>query len=160
MRYAANTTRSDCGPIAIINILKWAGFQVTTKRHLPYLNEMCRPEGLGTSIRNLHKTLSHLKRRRFWFRYRPQAKIGAIDATLKKGGAVLLYYMSDPTQYHFTLIIQGDGDRYTVVNAFKGKTVATVSRSTIRKWGRVGHPATWHIFKYNNLEVVNGSSEQ
>lgn len=152
-RYCAQRSRSDCGPIVLINALKWAGVRVTLRDHLPYFNQVCRPEGMGTSLARFKQVLGEVKPGRFTSRYRDEPSLSETEAHLKSGGAVILFYDVGP-HFHFTLIIgrQGKGRTFLVVNGVPGKTVSRITRKTLKLWLRTSRPATWMINPYSSSE--------
>ena len=96
IRYATQIRESDCGPIALLNLLKWLGMRVTVREHHGHLCWMCNLiDGFGSSDSDLTRALSHLRRNNFSFKYRRKPKLKTILSHLKNGGAVILVYPNE-----------------------------------------------------------------
>lgn len=151
-RYCRQIGSSDCGPIAILNILKWAGLSVTLKEYLPYLNTVCRIDNFGTPLHRFNAMILKLRKNRFQARYRKQPRLDQIEKHLAQGGSVLIFYFNGQC-YHFSLIIGSNenGSRFTMVNESYGKTVSKVTRKTLKRFLRLGEPAAWLISKVQQI---------
>jgi hypothetical protein len=118
-RYVKQTDEFRCGPVAVINAVKWAGGNLT-KKDLPRLTKMCECTfSNGTKVRNLQKAL---KRYEKFFRITmlfdpPKARL---DKHLLQGHAAIMDYTDfwDKEAFlgHYILIVEKKDNYYTICN--------------------------------------------
>ncbi len=77
-----------CGPIAVMNVLKWVGYDVKYN-DLKYFKDMCECNIDGTRRNNFERTLGFF-RPDIKFYVRNIIKIGQIDKHLEKDGFIIL----------------------------------------------------------------------
>jgi len=103
-RYARQRNRYSCGPIAIINALKWAGKPASLAKYFDRFRRWCKcgyyerqiRQYVGTHRRNFDAALRRAGRNLFRVRYLAQPRLEQIDRHLEAGGAVILnYYWRD-----------------------------------------------------------------
>ena len=89
IRYLAQPTNSSiCGPVAIINLLKFFNFHVT-KKSLTFIKYKCNyTNGNGTDESSLSKAIKEFKFLKFFIR--KSQKIKLINKHLSKGAAILM----------------------------------------------------------------------
>ncbi len=167
MRYIKQQAETTCGPIALLNILKWAGCRVSLKRDKARMQRLtlwavehrgngfqgCTPYGIYNALHDLdeieiteiiHGYKSHVLRK--------------LDSHLKKGEIALIrYYWKDGKKVsgHYALCIAGTNKTYTMVNDSQKRTVICRSRETLRKLlhnidyrvGEIHLPVIWFIEK-------------
>jgi hypothetical protein len=138
-RYIRQRDNYSCGPVALLNALKWAGrTKGTSYDTLPSWRSACgTTRKLGTSFINLFraaKMLPVLGTRKA----KPRVRLADIDAHLKHGGAVILGSVSEPMGgFHWFLITEklalACEPSYMVVNFDRRTTRRLVSAKTIRR---------------------------
>lgn len=127
-RYVRQKDKFRCGPVAILNALRWAGLNINYKKSINNLTLMCfcKP-GRGTSHNNFDNALRELCENFFKVRrvYHPTLK--QIEEHLQNNGAVILNYricrIKKEEQRHFQLVVGMDknGKYFHSVNAFSNK---------------------------------------
>lgn len=103
VRYAQSRSKSDCGPIALLNALKWAGIRCILRRDYKkiFSKTRCNQDGMesGTFRKNFDAALRYFARgkfsvmRRFW-----------------RGIAVMEEFLRDPNHAVITLFIEIDAE--------------------------------------------------
>jgi len=141
-RYVRQRDQYRCGPIAILNALKWAGAKVSSSDYLDYLTALsvCGPSPRGT----WHKTFDRALRvagedfysvRRIYY-----PTLGEIESHLQDGGAIVLNYYwridkEDVSSRHFQLLVgmSASGDIISVNRGGKQPTLQRLTRETFKK---------------------------
>jgi hypothetical protein len=150
IKYVKQRDKSSCGPIAIINILKWLGHNVTYD-FIHIARWVCQWKdardfgGGGVTARDMEKALKYfgVKKTR---KVRPTLE--QINNHIDSGGIVLLSY-SIPNNSaksvfpflpeslfawgHFSLCIRRTGKSYIMVNDGTTNTVGRRSKDTMKK---------------------------
>ena len=126
-RYVKQKDMYSCGPVVIMNVLKWAGVKFSYQEKIGVLREVCgcKP-GRGTSHPNLDQALrwavweveGKLRIRRV---RRP--KLCQIEKHLGSGGVVVLNYAwkrADKGDRHYTLLtgVSRSGQYFWSANSF------------------------------------------
>jgi len=142
-KYVRQRDHTSCGPVAIINILKWLGFNVTYGEYIDVLRAMCRcepgPRG-GTESADMARALRRLKIK---YKKYKMPSIKQVDQHLDNGGIILLDYqipystkagklIFDKGEWHFALCIGRTSKTYVVVNDGTKHTVGRRSRKTMK----------------------------
>ena len=140
-RYVRQRDQYRCGPIAILNALKWAGARVSSSDYLDYLTELavCGPSPRGT----WHKTFDRALRvagedfysvRRIYY-----PTLGEIEFHLQDDGAIVLNYYwridkEDVSSRHFQLLVgmNASGDVLSVNRGGKQPTLQRLTRETFK----------------------------
>jgi len=141
-----------CGPIAVLNILKWMGGPWTHKM-LPAVQILCKCDAdVGTSRQNIEramKALGIIKKRRVF------PKLKEIDKHLDNGGVILLEYFWDKFYGHYALCIGRTEKHYLIVNDSYEKTVTKWKRNELRiiikRCRGDEKPWAWFIYKRSML---------
>ena len=118
IRYLAQSANSSiCGPVAIINILKFFNFHVT-KKSLAFVKYKCNYDnGNGTDDSDLSKAIRSFNSLKFFIKKSP--KIELINKHLNKGSVILmLTVVQDEKEIfgHYWTISNFDGEKYTCHN--------------------------------------------
>jgi hypothetical protein len=162
MRYLRQPDRYSCGPTAIINAMKWAGLDATSRDYLPYLQFSCRTIDLqnptdadlnGTMDHDFDRVLRYVGKDVFKIKRRRSPSLPEIIRHLKRGGAVALSYFwqeSGQEGLHFCFISGMDRGSFVCVNDHDAPNTATIrkrSRKTLKKWLRKAHdcPTVWFL---------------
>lgn len=142
---------NGCGPIAILNVLKWAGVPTSYRKHYPKVAQMCECIE-GTQRSTFEKTLKSLAKGLF--------SVTAIRGpTLKEfynmvdcgAAAVLLYH--NGWCGHFCFIPEVQGKKFICINDDLKKTVCRRSIKEMKRYFRFAYeegvyfPKVWFIEK-------------
>lgn len=157
MRFIRQRDQYSCGPIAIINALKWAGAYLTYKSDFKKIKNLCKTTiSWGTTPENISKVLSvyseHIN-----FEVKALITLKIIDKHLKSGGSVILeYWFNEDGVYdgHYVFIFRKDGHDFIAVNNMNGAPAAQpctrqMLKSMLRckKYRHTGSPSAWLIMQ-------------
>lgn len=163
-RYVRQHDLFRCGPIGILNALKWAGVD-TTVRLIPDLcrETKCTPSE-GTLRTNFARALVERGKKYFATRQDKDPILQSIESSLRAQKAVLLCFLYDETADdgerpgHYVLIthISKSGKTFTLVNHkirsdAPSRCIQYIRRSTLlhhlrrRKRCGIWYPIAWHL---------------
>ena len=127
IRYIHQQDEYSCGPVALANILKWAGHKATLAS-LPALRKLCKchPK-TGTNKEDLEVALKALGIK---FRRDIGPTLKEIDQHIDGGGVLLINYCI--AIGHYALCIGRQKKTYTLVNAFDNVTLSDLARNDLR----------------------------
>ncbi len=156
MRFVKQRDNYSCGPIGVINALKWAGFPLSYQKHFRKIKKKCKTtRSWGTLVDRISVALD-------WY-------VGQIEYEreqlvtyrrllrhLKQGGSAILEYWfkedNGTWDGHYVFIFMEDGE-FVVTNPLEGGTKEVVSADYIkaalrcRKYRVTGSPSAWLIRK-------------
>jgi len=158
IRYIGQRDEFSCGPLAILNILKWTGYDVTSE-YLSDLKKYCKTDVGGTDTRIISNVLKRYSK--FEFNCVSFIKIQDLHDHIKKGGSAIVeisWFDEDKRKIegHFYIIIGiliCDGKiLYKTINWEKGCTEKYAERKDIVKEFRrcaksQDNPKAWLIDK-------------
>ncbi len=167
-RYLKQYDNYSCGPIAILNALKWAGVKATYKTHYPAIAESCRvkeDEDCGTLSSDLDKTLRLFTNKRFTVTKARECSIQRLEAHLANGGAAVLAHLETKLyvgqtdvegHFSFWFAVSEDGKSFTGAN--DGGTGAVIVRPRKemveklrkRKSGVDNYPEAWLLTRIHD----------
>jgi len=125
VRYVKQKDDTSCGPIALINTLKWLGYKVSydfihVARYLCKWDGKNSEDGAGTTDKNLDSALKYFKIKK---KRKVQPKLKEIDDHLDSGGAVIISYYNTYSMPgfkidlgHYALCIGRTSQTYMMVN--------------------------------------------
>jgi|2_EtaG_2_1085320.scaffolds.fasta_scaffold00972_18 hypothetical protein len=156
IRYVGQRDSFSCGPLSILNILKWAGYDITSK-YLPILKKHCKTDMGGTNTEIISKVLS--KYSQIKFECIPFIKIQDLHNHIKNDGSAIIEVSwfdekKQTIEGHFYNIIDilsyNDVTLYKTINWGKSCTEKYVDRKKIvtefRKCARSqDNPKAWLI---------------
>lgn len=174
IRYTKQNNNYGCGPIAIINLLKWSGHRATIKTHYEFLEKACAtkdPDGheySGTKAKDFDRVLHQVgKRVSLKVVHRMIPTYRGIVNHLEKGGSVVLLHKSDHGNLHYTLVTKIESNTGTpvfeVVNAFWDTPARHfVGELHMKAWlCRDGHyPQAWFVKRYNKTRRKKNVAQQ
>jgi len=155
-RYVRQRDNTSCGPVALINILKWQGLDVCYDEYIHFMRHLCDhtpgADG-GTTEIGMRRALKSLGIK---FKVYRMNKLYKMDKHLDAGNIALLDY---PVPYyckggkidfckgdlHFALCIGRTPKTYTMVNDGTRNTVGHRLRSTMEKMFRESDTHVWLI---------------
>lgn len=156
VRYVKQRDYTSCGPVALINILKWANCNVTYKSFIEDARILCNhepgPDG-GTHIWDMEHALKRIGIRK---KRRKNPTLEEIDKHIDSGGIVLIEYYApyknkflDKGEGHFSLCIGRTDKTYILVNDGTKNTVGKRNRMTMKimLYGGKDNRYAWFISK-------------
>ncbi len=166
IRYAKQKNSSDCGPIAILNALKWAGVRCTYQSDLKKITEKSRCDSVGTSYGYFEKALRHFAHGNFTVTRKAWPGIAVFQKFLRNPDHAAISFFVDTDERkkrkkkspHAMLIVgtRKTGGRFLCVNFpeySRGKTAEWVSRGKIIAGHRpirhlgYSYPSLWFLEK-------------
>jgi hypothetical protein len=136
LRYTKQFNESSCGPVALLNAIKWAGYVATNKSHLRYYKNLCKYNE-GTYSKDLHRALKTVPELKIVKRSR-SLTLCKLDKQLDIGNAVILTEHVNWEPGHYVFVSKRTSCFYTVINYYSGKTdtfktIKRVSRTKMSK---------------------------
>lgn len=159
-KYTRQHDQFNCGPVALLNALKWAGYPYTLK-DLPRLSRLCKckPGDLGGTLTcDFDRALRRYKRLIVLPDDGPFERpyISMIDEHLDLGGVVVFSYIykyhGRVEVSHLTLCIGREGKHYIFANDGQHKLLARRRRKTVVNMLRFSDPLcgccdVWFLFQ-------------
>jgi hypothetical protein len=154
-RYARQKKSSfNCGPVAILNCLKWAGAKVNVRQHLPYLEFAVRihdnAEDPGTLDHDFDRVLRYSASKNLSVLRPKRLTLRALEKHLDQGGAVAVGYYFSGGGGHFTLLVGTKGRGFIAANdtrADKCRTLSYKRRATVAGWVKNQNNGFWLLEK-------------
>ena len=118
VRYLAQKDNINCGPVSILNVLKWCGYNAT-KKYLKDLKIYCNTTKAGTRSKKISSTLNRYKNIRFKRINKINTKI--LNNYLDKGYAALVliscWRKEYPERHYFVITEKKEKNDYTFYKA-------------------------------------------
>ncbi len=143
MRYIKQRDKYRCGPVALMNILKWGGRWLTYDDMRDSLTALCRctPEG-GTGWGKFDQGLRKVAKRHKGFTVEKvrRPRLAEIEAHLRGGGALVLNYQweylgNENRHYSLMVGISDSGRSFRIVNGRKrGRAAKWIRREKFKNW--------------------------
>ena len=155
IRYVRQRDRFRCGPIAILNALKWSGSNATA-RLIPKISQesKCNPNYPGTWKTDLDVTLRTSGQKYFTVRQYGHPSLKKVEECLRAGGSVIICFLCPGTQDkygkwggHYTLLVgvSQSGFSFTAINRVSGDGPRLLRRRSLRNdLCRRKHDGTWY----------------
>ena len=146
-RYVRQYDRYSCGPVAIINALKWCGRSYSLKNDLRKFQHACRCGYMhGTRMSDLDWVLRKFIPSTFVVKRKRYPVIGDIEKHLKVGGIVILNFawkdkIGNIGHYMVCDKMTNSGRKFRLVNGRRKRTLIAVRRK--------GFVHNLHRRKYN-----------
>lgn len=139
IRYIRQRDRDSCGPVAVLNILKWLGCQISYKEYISTVKYLCLHEsGVdgGTYTEGMRNALKCLNIKHVRKKFK---SLNQIDNHLDKGGVVLFDYQVScrlksgviKEEWHYSLCIGKTKKSYIIVNDGTKQTIGKRLRKTV-----------------------------
>lgn len=120
IRWIAQRNKYSCGPIAILNVMKWAGLQVNYKKDYKFLSQKCRCTKDGTHQYSFQKCLDNIKNTSVLQKNLPT--IASIEESIESKSIVVMKssYLLRPKKVegHFFIISEMTDDQFFCVNVY------------------------------------------
>ena len=162
VRYTRQYNEYTCGPVAIINALKWSGHKATLKQDLKLFAQECRCEPCnGTSHGNFDRVLRAKSNGRFTVRRRVCPNLADIEQHLlrPKCAVIINFLRVDENEKeldaHYALLTGiTESEKFMQINSFNGKTVEMATKQQLlrdleKRKGKNGkiYPRAWFLTK-------------
>jgi len=145
-RWVGQVDESSCGPISIVNALKWSGVKYNWGQNKHTLRKLCRTKYDGTRINNMERVLRKLGSATMTIQRRRKWKLQELVDVVEGRGCVIFSFtppcrhnMALPIEErfgHFTTCvdIMGEGQNtwFKMVNLSRGETVEWIDRKKFR----------------------------
>jgi hypothetical protein len=147
-RYLGQRDSFRCGPIAIINIMKWAGYYCTEKKDLKRIAKQLKTTRCnGTSDTPIDKLLKQLNGIKAT-KGRAVTRTSRIDKELDKGKIALIRYMNPYQKYgHIFLCVGKQGRYYVCVNDGGTRAISLQLKTHMRNTLRRDRTVVWFVEK-------------
>jgi hypothetical protein len=152
-RYTKQYDQYNCGPVAVVNALKWAGEKVSYRECKFDIMDMCGgKQSYGAPPWILGETLGQIGRTtgRFDVVRHSKLTLKDIERVLKEGKAILLIHPNRVTGgRHYVLMVNmlKDGSAFAMVNEFHGgSALRWISREGLKDrclFVRQGYRRPW-----------------
>ncbi len=140
-RYTKQRDKFRCGPIAILNALRWVGVSIPYKELLPSLERLCEcvaPD--GTRHAAFDRTLREVGKDIFTVRRVHHPSLAQIEEHLREGGHIILNYRwthAGMDRRHFESLVEVSlsGRSFYVVNgSLRGPALRKVTRTRFKEY--------------------------
>ena len=129
---------TTCGPVAIINALRWAGQKAPYSLSKSKIRKACKwNSGKGTRHTNFEKALRKFGGKYFSIRKKKRPTLKEMRKHLSAGQAIVLSYAWESggeRSRHFSLLIPHDGFVYRVNSYRKGPAAVLVGEGSFRRY--------------------------
>jgi hypothetical protein len=162
VRWLGQRDEFRCGPIALVNILKWAGIKefeghrVNEKLAKGYLTARCWTDKDGTNEITFLALLRNIPELAVTWQRRPVTRWD-IKWCLKSGGIILLeapWWNSKKREFewHYSLIVEttAGGACYIIVNHYTGQSTSVVTGRGLAK--ALAHPCSQAYFIWKDTK--------
>ena len=142
-RYTKQRDDFRCGPVSILNALKWAGVDISHAASIAYLSELCDcTESLGTAHKDFDRAIRKAGKGILRVRLVRHPSLGEIEEHLREGGALVLNYRwrrekKGTAARHFSLLtdISPSGRSFYIANGrHDRKALQRMNRERFKKW--------------------------
>jgi hypothetical protein len=116
-RWIGQRNGSGCGPVAILNLLKWLGEPIAYAENYPYYSKKMKTSRYGTELRDFVRVLYGINGIKISPRNVPD--IGVIEEALDNGKAVIMksaYFNGKDLEGHYFLVTQKTEKSFFCVN--------------------------------------------
>ena len=161
-RYSKQYNYFSCGPIALLNALKWAGCNYSLKNDLKRIKKLCKLDNDGVLVSDFHSALKKESKNILKYKRYIKFSINNMISHLNNGGSIILNYRFVFEDYgeeirHFTLITSIRRNKFIAINNNivnnKIKTTGTISYDKMkemiksyRKY-KLPFPTAWFLTK-------------
>ena len=152
MRPVRQRNRYSCGPTAIVNVRKWLG-KSASYEDIKKVSKKTKTARSGTDVSEFH---TELKRCAGQVKKRIQPSISEVNAQLKKGNLVVLFYgwtNKNVEGAHFGVFFKKTKKRYFGWNISRTKTVYRIGPTKMKKYLACPHTRdiAWFIKKHLDI---------
>ena len=133
-RFAKQRDRSSCGPIAVINTLKWMGCKVSQKQCLPLMRKYIGIYGIhyGANVPSMAALLN-----KFEIQYEIIPHLSGskktikklIDSNLNQGNSLIVAFRRAAGNGHYVFVYGQKEDKYLIANYNCKTSISEVSKN-------------------------------
>lgn len=166
-RYVKQRDRYSCGPVAIINALKWAGYPASYDS-IKYLRRLCKCKPYSyeedwTGTRSGDFTAAIIKAghaKAFYCQYALQPSVETVRAHLDSGGAVVVLVLMGEDAHYALFVGHCPGHILGINYDFKHAVIdmSTNSLRSLLKKGKIKgnlYPEVWLLSKPKEKNAVH-----
>lgn len=140
VRFVKQRDRFRCGPVAILNALKFFGKKCDYS-YLKRISNSCHCWGKdGTKSGKFDKALRRLGKRFFRVRRTYNCSFDKIDGALRKNKLVIVNYTwideRKTPHGHYTVLVRDESYNYYAINNYRGKTIYPFYMDAFRSKGQ------------------------
>jgi hypothetical protein len=152
IRYCKQRDNYSCGPVAILNVIKWTDSNWFTYSMLPAIQSVCKTDKNGTYDNNFNNALKYFEQIDYFKVVKARnTHLTRIQEHLENGGTMIAAYKENgyKCEWHYAMFLFDTHSQWTVINHSNGKELFTrhqVSRSLMHK--RLDKSAIWLINKH------------
>lgn len=126
-----NKQKNDfsCGPIALLNALKWRGEKRTYRNDYQSLVKLCNTDKFGTYDSDLFNAL-----KASGFKFKTTQLYSQVVDHLKQGGSVILAHIDCSNDWHYSFWYEYRFNKFYGANIDTQKSIKFVREKTMRKY--------------------------
>lgn len=158
IRYVIQKDNINCGPLSILNMLKWCGYNATRK-YLKDLKTYCKTTKYGTENKNISQTLKRYKNIKFKKINKVDTKI--LNHYLNNGYAAIILiskWIDSPKRHYFVITEKKEKYNYVFYKAINwstdGKIIWLTKEKLIKAFKRSlimeKDPKIWFVKRKDN----------
>lgn len=165
-RWIRQKNGSSCGPVALLNLLKWLGRDVSYDKDFSYWKERCCCDRHGTPLDAFLNALHSIDGIGVQPRIRPSVEV--IDSALQRGRIAVMksaFNFDGEVEGHFFLVTERTNKSFYCVNVYCGHRWLTKDR--FEAWWLQHHPwycdgcgvapYCWLISKKNTMSGIHAA---
>lgn len=143
IRYVKQKNKYTCGPVAIINIMKWCGYNTSYKKDIKKIIKTTNTDVGGTYFYEIGLALENVRNIKTLIRHK--INITEIKKQLKMNNVVLIDFdwncnkinkkIDNSSLRHCSLVIgyNNETKKYKIVNHYKNETISDVDNEDFKK---------------------------
>jgi len=134
IRYCKQRDNYSCGPVAILNTIKWTESECFTYSMLPAIKIICKTDKNGTYDEDMDAGLRYLQQHQYFSIVKPnRVSKKRIRDHILLGGAMISAYKekNSPHAWHYALFICQHMNNIDIINHSIGTKLITCYRSDI-----------------------------
>lgn len=138
IRFTKQKDHYSCGPVAIINLCKWAGFEFDAQKWLKKFKKLTNCDTEGTYPDDLYKALKKLDTKYFklkkQYKYKVKFKDLRNHCNDTSGVVLLRFTWPKKDSRHYIIVTKFTKQKVEVINYFStGRAVRFITKSTFKK---------------------------
>ena len=150
-RFCKQRDGYSCGPVAILNAIKWTGSDWFTYRMLPAITQVCNTTREGTYDKDMDAGLRYMQSIEYFSIVKPKkiSKKRVRDHILLGGGMIAAYKEKNPpNEWHYAFFICQHMNDIDIINHSTGKELITCHRTDLDSiYPKLDKSAIWLITK-------------
>jgi len=150
--YVKQRDKYSCGPIAILNAIKWSGIKATYSSHFKRVSKLSNSGICGIDNHDITKALNNYKKLKY--RIKKHITVEELEKHLIKGGSAIVGYdfrIDGEDVGHYSFIAGKKDRRFVIINHFVDKKIGHLTKKEInyilKYRGYEDSPYAWLISK-------------